>query len=1133
MKKVLIIFVLFLTIQQVQAQQTNNYSLFEKTATIQIDSTVATYNLPDSFLIQQSEIVQIDSLRLLDSIDYQMDYLHGKITFSKTIPAETKITVRYQILTLNLQTKYFNRRLIFFQSADSAKKTGTISPGLKPSQPSVPSTLKQNGSIVRGISIGTNQGMKLESGLNMQVSGKIGEKVEVVAALTDQNTPIQPEGNTQSLQEIDKVFVQIKSDRLQATLGDYYFDLVGTEFSPYNRKLQGVMGAAEFGRTKLTLSGAVSKGKFITKQMMGQEGNQGPYQLTGEHGQIDIIVLAGTEKIWIDGELMIRGEDNDYIIEYSNGQITFTRNRLITSDSRITVDYQYSDQKFQRSLYSADLASSIFKKKLNIGVRMLRESDNKDNPLEYTLSDENLARLQMAGDISDSAYVSGIRYVGPNKGFYVAVDSAAMKFYRYVGVDSGDYNISFSYFGTNLGDYKFVGYNHYQFVGAGNGSYKPVVQLTAAQSQNLLDISLTYSPYKNISLTSELAMSQLDKNLYSSLDDGNNTGVATSSGFRINPDSLIVLGQNLGQINFSGKYRRVQPNFNYMSRTDDVEKSRKWDIEDATMNEEEIVEFTGRYSPAKAIALTGNWGENNKGNYFKSKRWQAGTDLQFKILPKINYQIESIQSQNPSSKRYGTWLRQHGFSEYTIWKLKPTFDYLAEEKKENYQDTFKLGFCYYQISPKLNLIEWQHMTISAGVSKRVQDIYSQFGFKKESEAQTQELSWELKNWNNLSLAAQYTHRKRTYADASIGTKLTDLADFKANYSTLKNAVSTGWHYQLSNTQVAKQEKIYLKVEQGQGNFRFDESLNEYIPEDLTGDYILRVQATDEFVPVVELRASSTIKLQPASILRSSKNSSDWKKWLSAISTETFVRLEEKTQDKDVWAIYRLELSRFQREQTTIYGTKNLRQDVYLNQNKSIFSVRLRYNLQNNLNNQYLEGGQRFNSDEKSIRIKQQLSRKVSLQIDAQNRHEEKRYKISGRSDKDILSNEISLDLSYRPQQQFELAIISKWAHSQNRAVNPIEVNFLSLTPRINYSFRGKGKLRAELEFNKVDVAPKNSIVPYEMVSGFRGGSNLRWLTSFDYNVSRFIRASVSWNGRYEQYLGQPIYTVRAEMRAYF
>ncbi len=1121
----------------VAAQFQSQYNLFEKSIILEMDSAQVNYALPDSFLVYHSENLTQDGSKLIAGIDYQIDYVKGKISFLKRIPASAKIKIDYWVLPLQLKQNYFHRQALLYKRRSeiysSAPLTKTQS---SPIAASPASTLEQNGSLVRGITLGTNQGMKLESGLRMQISGKVADKIEVVAALTDQNTPIQPEGNTQSLQEIDKVFVQLKSDFFQATLGDYYFELSGTEFSPYTRKLQGIMGTAQLDQTTLTLSGAVSKGRFTTNQFLGQEGNQGPYQLKGDRGQIDIIVLAGTEKVWIDGDVMTRGEENDYIIEYSSGQIEFTRHRLITADSRITVDFQYTDLKFQRSLYSSDLTTPAWNDKLKLGVRYLREADNKDNPLDFTLTDNIRQQLARTGDAVDSASVPGVKYVGAGKGYYVQVDSAHIVFYRYVGAETGDYNLSLSYVGSGNGDYKMVGYNHFSYVGSGKGSYQPIVLIKPAQSHDLLDVSLGYTPSKSFGMNAEMALSRLDLNLYSAADDGDNAGLATTGGFRLQPDSLSVLGLGLGKIYISGKYRCVQNHFQYLSRTDEIEKNRKWDIADEPSNEEALIEVEGNYEPAKTMRLTGNWGENRKGDNFLARRWQAGSEINFQKFPHFNYSIESIQSRNAISHRQGNWIRQKGFAEYRVWKIKPTFAYLAEEKKENYSDSLKLGLRYFQITPGLKLADWHHVTISAGYTKRKQDNYSMTGFIPESEATTQVVSVDYDGVKDLAFSMQYTHRERSYAD-SVGLKKTDLADVKLNYSPFRRAISTTWHYQLSNTQVAREEKIYIKVERGQGNYRFDESLNEYVPDALTGDYLYRVRATDEFIPVIELRASSTINFQPALLWQIKKNRPEklakWKSWLSSLSTETVARLEEKTRDEDVWAIYRLNLSHYQREEVSIYGIKNLRQDIYWNRNRSNFSVRLRYDVRQNLNNQYLEGGQRFHVFERQMRIDGQISKKFSTQINLGNRHEEKLYQISGRSDKDILSNEVSVDFSYRPRQQLELACKGQLTIAKNRAAYPLEVNFFSLTPRVNYAFRGKGRVRGEVELNQVEVTPKEAIVPYEMVSGYRGGTNLRWLASFDYNVSRYIRAAVSWNGRYEEYLGQAIYWVRAEMRAYF
>ena len=44
--------------------------------------------------------------------------------------------------------------------------------------------------------------------MDLRLSGKIGNGIEITAALTDNNIPLQPDGTTQQIQDFDKVFIQ-------------------------------------------------------------------------------------------------------------------------------------------------------------------------------------------------------------------------------------------------------------------------------------------------------------------------------------------------------------------------------------------------------------------------------------------------------------------------------------------------------------------------------------------------------------------------------------------------------------------------------------------------------------------------------------------------------------------------------------------------------------------------------------------------------------------------------------------------------------------------------------------------------------------------------------------------------------
>ncbi|MFQ6112657.1 MAG: hypothetical protein ACE5NG_01065 [bacterium] len=1132
---------LFFLLPSFLSSQTNNrtnssISLYEGETTFITDSLKLHYPLPDSLLIPDSESVWADSTQLQRREDYSIDYLAGIIQLKKHLPSGVPIRIEYQKFPFTLKRSYFRRELLV--STEEEQNNSTQARVKKPSAQPRPqqmfaSQLRKNGSITRGISVGTNQGLRVDSGLRIQISGRLTDKVDVVASLTDQNTPIQPEGNTQTLQEIDKVFVQINGPNLRATLGDYNLNFAGTEFTRYSRKLQGFMGRAEFQNWEVTLSGAVSHGRFNTNEFLGQEGNQGPYQLRGTEGQINIIVLAGTERVWVDGELMTRGENHDYIIEYGNGQITFTRNRLITADSRITVDFQFSDESFQRNLWGIRGESRMFGEKVKFGTTFIRESDDKDDPLSINLNDRFVESLEAAGD--SVAVVPGDTLVGQGKGNYIK-DSTGV--FVYVGPDSGNYNVSFSFFGQNKGDYRNIGLGRFEYVGENQGSYRPFIVLPKAQRHDLVGFNFDLTPLSSFNLKSELAFSQFDANLYSPKDDDDNQGTAYTIKLNFQPEKLSLWDVNLGRLDFRAKLRRKSTNFRDIDRTTIAEFNRRWNISGLFSTAEETIgELRAAYIPIQGISLRGGLGKLSKSSSFQSNRWEAEATINKKNLPKINYFVEFIDRDDQNIKQQSSWLRQRAHAYFDLKKLKPTFDYEGEIKKDAQNDTSLTGFRFDSYTAGLEVTPWKSMSAYFRYNYRDDRNREKGMFLPRSVAKTHSFAWSLKNWKSISANATYTHRQRDFTDNSIQDTRTDLADFRIGYTPRNSGVRCNFYYQISNTQVAQQQEIFLEVEKGQGNFRFNEKLNEFEPDPF-GNYVRRIFTTNEFVPVIELRARADLRLMPRRFFKSSQEKSKPKslveRLLSPVSTETFVRIDERTRERDVAKIYLLNLSYFQQDTTTIFGSIEFRQDLHLWENSRKLSLRYRYRNRSEKNNQFIDGGQDRKVREQSLRLIHQFSKQISSQIEFSHFEEDRLFKSLSREDRKVRSNKFAIDLVYRPERRLEFGLKSLIGLNKDIIQSPeTKANLISFKPRSNYSLSRQGRFRGEIEWTKVFVSPRTQVIPFELTDGNRAGTTLRWNFGFDYRLSRNVQASLSYFGRREPDRPKTQHIAKMEMRAFF
>jgi hypothetical protein len=457
-------------------------------------------------------------------------------------------------------------------------------------------TINYTGSFGRGIAFGNSQDAVVTSSLNLQLNGFLADSIEIAAAITDNNIPIQPDGTTQQLNEFDRIFLQFKKKNWALSLGDIDIRQNKSFFLNFYKRLQGASFettsniAPHVSNTSL-LSGSIAKGKFTRNILQGQEGNQGPYRLQGANNEFYFILLANTERVYIDGELLQRGEDRDYVINYNTAELTFTPKRMITKDSRIQIEFEYADRNYlNANLYFSNLTN--FNNKLRLTVSAFNNSDAKSSPINQTLDASQKLFLRSLGDSINNAFyrVASLDTFSAGKILYKKIDTTFNNglshdsvFVYSTNADSAMYSLSFADIGVGKGDYlpDFNGANGkvYRWIapvgGVKQGQFDAAVFLVTPKKQQLVSMLVDYDISKKTNISTELAYSNYDINSFSNIGKADNKGYAAK--IKLTNQKDFSGAKKLKLLTDAG-FEYVDARFHPLERLRNVEFLRDWGL---------------------------------------------------------------------------------------------------------------------------------------------------------------------------------------------------------------------------------------------------------------------------------------------------------------------------------------------------------------------------------------------------------------------------------------------------------------------------------------------------------------------------------------------------------------------------
>lgn len=1048
--------------------------------------------------------------------------------------------------------------------------------------------IRSNGAYARGLSFGNNQNLVFNSNLNLQLDGKLGNDLTLQAALSDNSVPLQPDGTTRQLNEFDRIFIQLRRRQTAFTAGDYDLTRPSGYFQQYFKRLQGAMWEDQkVWRARDTLSfraaAAVSKGKFARQTIQGQEGNQGPYRLQGAEGERFIIVLANTEKVFVDGQPLRRGQDDDYVIDYNLGEVTFTARRLITKDIRIIVEFEYATQNFLRSTAAANAYWN--RRRARAYFHLYSEQDGRNNGAAQDLSPEQRRQLALAGDRLRDAYASGIDTLAdfdPGRVLYRFVDTLVcgqvQRVLRYsTNPDSARYGARFTEVPQGQGNYVLalssVNGRVFRWVAPDplscqpRGNFEPVVRLIAPEMRQLYSTGGEVAFSKNGRARAELALSNRDLNRFSPLDQADNIGAAGYAAIQQAFAWKDWGGQGYAQ------YEHTSRRFLPLNPYRPAEFVRDWNNDRPTDTVAEHLAKSGFSLQRKNWGqMRYEWGTFQRQGVYDGQRHSGAFRLQrkgFELMVEGNLLAtdglrERTRFSRPKIEIAHTFSQKKGKN-----KPEPAFKIgLYGERERNERrpgdlDTlqrssfwYDLGRFYFQTARPEG--RWK---VGGFLSQRNDFFPLAQGFKGNTVANEANVNgaWQsapaklgaTRERAKQSLTWNLSYRKLRVLDADLTTQTpqaTYLGRLDHTLSAWKNALNLTTGYELGSGQSPKVEFNYLLVNPGQGQYTWvDRNRDSILQVDEMEIAVFQDQAsyvrvavnTTQYVRTNNVLLNQNLRFEPRLLLGTTAKG--WRRTAGRLAAQSTFQVNRRTfaaaQGIDPWNPFALDIP----DTALVSVNLSARQVLFLNRANPKWDASLAYGDQRS-QVALTTGYERRQNADWTLHGRINVSRQWSVETDVRKGQKASDNQAFDTRDFDLAIWEATPKVSWLPSRQFRLTGKLRWQSSVNTLPSAEKADQWDWNSELTWNpvakenaqgFKPTTSIRGRFTLASIRfTGAPNSAVAFNMLEGLQDGRNFLWGLQLDRQLSKNMQISVQYEGR-KTGDNKVVHVGRAQVRAVF
>lgn len=1131
-------FIIFLTLSGLIYGQNHEDYTFVETITIEND-TISLKNK----LINPLDFIVLDKNLQTINTDFEINFDKGLLVLKNQNLKNEIIKVHYNVLPEFLTQIY--------TLYDSTKIVNTNAYGDKiytfDSKPILPNKpfdgLETSGSISRGVTVGNNQNAVVNSNLDLQISGQLSDKIGIRASIQDSNIPIQSGGYSQRLDEFDQVFMEIFSDKWKIRGGDLFLENRQNNLLNFNKKVQGVMPIIRFGEagnlTEIELAGAVVRGQYTKTELVGREGNQGPYKLIGPNGERFVLIISGSERVFVNGRLLQRGENNQYMIDYNAGEITFTSLFPITSEMRIVIEYQFSERNFNRFITYGGVKHS--RKKFHLGTYFYSESDNKNQPLQQSLSAEQVEILKQAGD-NQSAYFAPSAVLdtySENKILYKKIFVGTQEVFEYSNVPTDElYFVRFTNVGANNGNYRLINNQTigkiYEYIapvlGVKQGEFEPIVRLVAPTKINVFNVVGGFNPSEKTLINFEWAMSNFDQNTFSNIDNDNNQGQAGTFNWQ---QKMFK-----EQLETFAKYQFIQRDFKAIERLFNIEFNRDWQVFDPQGSQSFLqtgFKFNNKKTDKKndLNAFYGFEHLSFSDNY-QGQRHTFNGQFQSKKVQILQSGSLMVNASNRSEAKFLRNQIKGVITHKKNWlKVFHQMEDVQERLKEN-QSLTAITQRFNELGAVVGRGDSTKVFMALGYTKRLNDSIKFNQLQRVNFSNNYFLNARFIQKTNTQLSAYIQYRELIYQNNSQPKQPSLNSRLNYQDAFFKRTIQINTAYENVSGSIAQQEFTYLEVEAGLGVYMWNDyngngiqELEEFeiAPFPDLARFIRVFLPNQVFIATHQNRFNQVVNIDFSRWVNQKK----FKKFLSKFYVQTSYQIDQRIKRDG----NNFQLNPFNQSTNELLGlNETTRFSLFFNRAKTKHTSVYTY-IKNNLRNVLVTGSQQ--SDNLTHQWQYSHLFNDHWRLSNQLKYNENQLLAENFAARNynIHSWALMPKMSYLFSESSNVDVFFEMANKSNQA--NIDETLKQTKFGLNLALTSSKKFTMTGNFSYVNnlfVGDANSAVGFQMLEGLQAGKNLVWQLLLQKNITNFLDINLNYQGRKSEDV-RAIHTGNVQVRAYF